>query len=70
MVMQIRVLHHTSLNSLARWLLEQMIKGPSVQWLEETFTLMDKANDNSKGKNGRERISTVSKVFKRCRQVI
>ena len=41
--------HGTSLNALIRKILEQTVKSDSVDWLEECFRLMDRANGNSKG---------------------
>jgi plasmid stability protein len=42
--------HHTSVNALIRNLLEQTVKNDSAQWVEECFSLMDRANARSKGK--------------------
>lgn len=42
--------HHTSLNALIRNLLEQTVRNDSTQWIEECFSLMDRANVHSKGK--------------------
>lgn len=42
--------HNLTLNSLIRKLLEQTAAKPSKNWLEESFTLMDKANAKSNGK--------------------
>jgi hypothetical protein len=40
--------HHTSVNALIRGLLEQTVKRDSIQWVEECFSLMDRANASSK----------------------
>jgi ribonuclease D len=42
--------HHTSLNTLVRNLLEQTVERDSMQWLEECFSLMDRANTRSRVK--------------------
>jgi hypothetical protein len=42
--------HHTSVNALIRNLLEQTVKTDSIQWLDECFALMDRANAHSRGK--------------------
>jgi hypothetical protein len=42
--------HQTSMNALIRTLLEQTVKRDSIQWLDECFALMDRANARSKGK--------------------
>ncbi len=42
--------HRTSVNALIRTLLEQTVKSDSVQWLDECFALMDRANARSRGK--------------------
>jgi len=42
--------HHTSVNALIRNLLEQTVKNNSVQWIEECFSLMDRADARSEGK--------------------
>ncbi len=41
--------HNISLNTLLRKLLNQTITNESGQWLDECFSLMDRANGNSKG---------------------
>lgn len=40
--------HNISLNALVRRLLEQTVTRSSTQWLNDTFTLMDKTNVSSK----------------------
>lgn len=42
--------HQTSVNALIRNLLEQTVKSDSIQWLEECFALMDRANARSTGR--------------------
>jgi hypothetical protein len=42
--------HQTSVNALVRRLLEQTVKGDSMQWLDECFALMDRVNASSRGK--------------------
>ena len=42
--------HQTSVNALIRKLLEQTVRLQSDAWLEECFTLMDRAGANSKGR--------------------
>ncbi len=42
--------HNTSLNALIRKFLRQTASKGSTDWLEECFTLMDKAGGNSRGK--------------------
>jgi hypothetical protein len=42
--------HQTSVNALIRNLLEQTVKSDSIQWLEECFALMDRANARSIGR--------------------
>ncbi|RJQ53147.1 MAG: hypothetical protein C4530_18270 [Desulfobacteraceae bacterium] len=42
--------HQTSVNALIRNLLEQTVKHDSSQWVEECFSLMDRANVGLKGK--------------------
>jgi hypothetical protein len=42
--------HQTSVNALIRNLLEKTVTNDSTQWVEEIFSLMDRANINSKGK--------------------
>ena len=42
--------HQTSMNALIRKLLEQTVRPQSSNWLEECFSLMDRANVNSKGR--------------------
>ena len=42
--------HQTSVNALIRCLLEKTVKSDSIQWIEEMFTLMDRAGIDSKGK--------------------
>jgi len=37
-------------NALIRNLLEQTVKTDFIQWLDECFALMDRANARSKGK--------------------
>jgi hypothetical protein len=43
--------HQTSMNALIRNLLEQTVKSDSTQWLDECFSLMDRANASSAGKS-------------------
>ncbi|MFH0725415.1 MAG: DUF6364 family protein [Pseudomonadota bacterium] len=45
--------HHTSLNTLVRKLLEQTVETQSKDWLEEFFSLMDRAEGNSEGQRWR-----------------
>jgi hypothetical protein len=45
--------HHTSLNTLVRKLLEQTVETQSKDWLEEFFSLMDRAEGNSQGQRWR-----------------
>ena len=45
--------HQTSLNALITTLLEQTVRPQSDAWLEECFTLMDRAGANSKGRRWR-----------------
>jgi hypothetical protein len=42
--------HRTSVNALIRKLLEQTVRYDSTQWVEECFSLMDRANARSAGK--------------------
>lgn len=42
--------HGTTLNGLIRKLLQHSVTSTSDAWLEECFTLMDKAQGNSRGK--------------------
>ena len=42
--------HRTSVNALIRKLLEQTVAYDSTQWVEECFSLMDRANARSGGK--------------------
>ena len=42
--------HQTSVNALIRCLLEKTVKSDSIEWIEEIFTLMDRASIDSKGK--------------------
>ena len=42
--------HQTSVNALIRKLLEQTVRLQSDAWLEECFTLMDRAGANSEGR--------------------
>ena len=42
--------HHTSMNALIRNMLEQTVKRDSIQWIEECFSLMDRAGVRSEGK--------------------
>jgi plasmid stability protein len=42
--------HHTSVNALIRNLLEQTVRSDSIQWIEECFALMDRADVRTKGK--------------------
>jgi hypothetical protein len=42
--------HHTSVNALIRKMLEQTVKQDSIQWIEECFSLMDRAGVRSEGK--------------------
>jgi hypothetical protein len=42
--------HQTSLNALIRKLLEQTVRSQSDDWLEECFSLMDRASGNSEGR--------------------
>jgi hypothetical protein len=42
--------HHTSVNALIRKMLEQTVKQDSIQWIEECFSLMDRAGVRSDGK--------------------
>lgn len=43
----------TSLNALIRKLLEEAVRDPSQDWLEECFTLMDRARGTSRKKRWR-----------------
>jgi len=45
--------HQTSLNVLIRKLLVEKVRLQSDAWLEECFTLMDRAGANSKGRRWR-----------------
>lgn len=40
--------HNISFNVLVRRLIEQTVKTSSTQWLNDTFSLMDKTNVSSK----------------------
>ena len=42
--------HRTTLNKLIRDLLIKTVEGSSDQWLDECFSLMDKAKGDSQGK--------------------
>lgn len=42
--------HHTSLNALVRKLLEQTVGVQAKDWLDECFSLMDRAEGNSEGR--------------------
>jgi hypothetical protein len=42
--------HNTSLNALIRKQLEHTVGYDSTQWVEECFSLMDRANADSQGK--------------------
>jgi hypothetical protein len=42
--------HQTSINALIRSLLEKTVKNDSTLWIEECFSLMDRAGVHSKGK--------------------
>lgn len=42
--------HHTSMNALIRKLLEQNVIPQSKDWLEECFSLMDRAKVDSKNR--------------------
>jgi hypothetical protein len=42
--------HQTSMNALIRTLLEHTVQPQSKDWLDECFSLMDRARVNSKGK--------------------
>lgn len=42
--------NQTSVNSLIRSLLEQTVQSDSTDWIEECFSLMDRANVRSKGR--------------------
>ena len=42
--------HQTSMNALIRKLLEQTVKYQSEDWLEECYSLMDRAEGNSEGR--------------------
>ena len=41
--------HGTSVNALIRNLLEKTVRNDSTQWIEECFSLMDRANVQSRG---------------------
>lgn len=41
--------HNISFNSLVRRLVEQTVTADSSQWLEDTFSLMDRASASSGG---------------------
>jgi hypothetical protein len=45
--------HHTSLNTLVRKLLEQTVGVQAKDWLDECFSLMDRAEGNSEGRRWR-----------------
>ena len=42
--------HQKSMNALIRKLLEQTVKYQSEDWLEEFYSLMDRAGGNSEGR--------------------
>ncbi len=42
--------HHISFNLLVRQLIQKTVRSDSNQWLEDTFTLMDKLKISSKGR--------------------
>lgn len=42
--------HGTSVNALIRELLEKTVRNESIDWIEECFALMDRANVRSNGK--------------------
>ncbi len=42
--------HQTSVNALIRKLLEQTVRSDSNDWIEECFSLMDRAKANSGGR--------------------
>jgi hypothetical protein len=42
-------MHGTSINALIRNLLEKTVRNDSIQWIEECFSSMDRANVQSKG---------------------
>lgn len=42
--------HGTSVNALIRSLLEKTVKSDSTAWVDECFSLMDRANAQSTGK--------------------
>ena len=42
--------HNISFNALVRCLVEQTVSEESSQWLEDTFSLMDRRNASSRGK--------------------
>lgn len=42
--------HHTSLNGMIRSLLTKTVQTDNQVWLKECFSLMDKAQANSRGK--------------------
>lgn len=42
-------LHNISFNALVRRLIDQTVKTSSVQWLEDTFKLIDNTNVSSNG---------------------
>jgi hypothetical protein len=43
--------HKTSLNGIIRMLLEQTVKGQSIDWLEDCFRMMDRSGSDSKGQH-------------------
>jgi len=45
--------HNTSMNALIRRLLEQAVRNSSMDWLDECFELMDRANGDSGGRSWR-----------------
>ena len=45
--------HQTSLNALIRKLLEETIRPQSKDWIEECFSLMDRAKADSRGREWR-----------------
>ena len=48
-VRQYAQMHGTSVNALIRSLLEKTVRNDPNQWIEECFSLMDRANVQSKG---------------------
>ena len=45
--------HQTSLDNLILALLEEAVKPKETDWLDECFSIMDRANANSRGKKWR-----------------